>query len=84
MYLSQIQPCVILLNTTCFEQKLIILRCFNAKILKQDKNTKNFARSYKLLKECITVDFLLSIQCRAGTHNVIFFICEPFSILDPN
>jgi hypothetical protein len=27
----QTQPFIILLNTTCFDQKLIILRCFNTK-----------------------------------------------------
>ena len=33
-YFHQTQPFIIILNTTCFDQKLIILGCFNIKVLK--------------------------------------------------
>jgi hypothetical protein len=39
-YFRQTQPLYFSLNTTCFDQKLIILSSFNAEFPKQGKNCK--------------------------------------------
>ena len=51
------QTFIVPLNTTCFDQKLIILRRFNSKIFKKDNNTKNYETPFELGKEYFIFDF---------------------------
>jgi len=43
----QAQPFVILLNTTCFDQKSIVFRCFNTQIFKN--KVKKFDENLQMM-----------------------------------